>query len=268
MTGRGQQRRQRHLQRLRRAVQASLVVWACSAGLGVGPAAAAILLDDFEGGFAGLSGTLSSTGTAEPQKPGMQVGMRIDMAGQGGCDNLTGDSSALCGADTRKFAGPDGTRLTYTVDFGEIAGILFDLAAFSDQDPFDHYDGENPNTWGDYVRISSWVGGAEALLAEFTGLHASERASGHGQHLVSTDNGALLGPGVVAGASFTTVSLYGLKGGVGALGDLIFEIRSTGSAEQIGIDNVRLVPASLPGTLTIALLGVAALGAARRMQRG
>lgn len=260
-------RRRRALRGLHMSVLAGLV--AGSSLLSSGDTAdAAILLDDFESGFGGMTGALTTSEPAPAQRPGMQAGMRVSPAGHGACDHLTGTSRALCGADTRKWAGSAGTILSYAVDFPRISAILFDLAAFSDDDPFDHYDGENPNTWGDYVRVSSWVSGAETLLAEFTGLQASERASGHGHHLVSTDNGALLGPGIVADASFDTVSLYGLKGRFGAAGDLIFEIRSTGSAEQIGIDNVRLVPASLPGTLTIALLGVAALGAARRMQRG
>ena len=256
------------MRRLMRLARAGLVVSAGAVGLGAGPVAAAILLDDFEGGFVAMSGDLAGTGPAEEQKPGMQAGMRIDLAGQGACDHFTGASAALCGADTRKFAGPGGAQLSYTVDFGAISGLLFDLAAFSDADPFDRHDeAQGDNDFGDYLRVSALVGGSRTLLAEFTGQWKADRTPETKYGLVSTGSGALLGPGMVTGAAFETVKIHGLKGRFDGEGLLAFEIRSTGSAEQIGLDNVRLAPAPLPGALAAALLGLTALGAMKRAQR-
>jgi hypothetical protein len=251
-----------------RLARAGLVVSAGAMGLGAGPVAAAILLDDFEGGFVAMAGDLAGTGPAEAQRPGMQAGMRIDLAGQGACDHFTGASAALCGADTRKFAGQDGARLTYRVDFGAISGLLFDLAAFSDADAFDRHDeAQGDNDFGDYLRVSALIGGARTLLAEFTGQWRADRTPETKFSLVSTDAGALLGAGRVTRSAFETVALRGLKRRFDGTGKFAFEIRSTGSAEQIGLDNVRVAPAPLPGALAAALLGLTALGAMKRAQR-
>ncbi|RYH09227.1 PEP-CTERM sorting domain-containing protein [Tropicimonas sp. IMCC6043] len=261
--------RQRRSSWIRTCAVASVVFCSGAAAFGTRAEATTILLDDFDSGFDAMTGVLSDTGsTAEAPKPGTQSGMRIDMAGVGGCDHLIGSSQALCGADTLKWAGPNGASLRYAVDFDVISGILFDIAAFSDSDPFDRYDGENSDLWGDYFRVFSLVGGSRTLLAEFTGVSMAERTPETAYFLISTDAGESLGAGVVADARFDTVALNWLDGRFGGWGEIEFQIRSTGSAEQIGIDNVRLSSVPLPGTLSLALLSLGALGLARRKQRG
>lgn len=263
------------MQPFRQTLAAGLV-----AGLafGAGSAQAALMLDDFESGVAGINGTLTGTGAALP--PGSPLppsanetglGLGIAPAGTGVCDHLTGSSSALCGADTLQWAGQGGAQLSYDVDFTAFSAVLFDLAAFSDDDPFDHYDDERPALWGDFFRVSALVDGITTLLAEFTGIRTAERETSDNEFtLVSTDGGTALGAGVVAGKAFNTVQL-GIKGQFGGAGQLVFDIRSSGSAEQIGLDEIRLatspVPVPLPGALALALMGLGYLGAVRRLRR-
>lgn len=245
-----------------------VALWAGMVGLGLSTATAAILLDDFEGGFDAMVGRLTPTGPVEATpKPGQRLGMRIDRAGTGGCDHLNGASEALCGADTRKWAGDAGVVLRYEVDFGAISAILFDLAAFSDSDPFDNHTGADSDRWGDFLRVGTWIDGIWTLLAEFTGVPTAERTPETAFHLVSTGAGTALGAGWVSGARFETVALTGLEGRFAGRGELAFEIRSTGSAEQIGLDNIRLAAVPLSGALSFGLLGLAALGALGRARR-
>ena len=249
---------------LRQFLHVSLFLCAGIFGLVRGAEGSTIILDDFEGGFDAMTGGLSGTSPVNvTPKRGMRSGMRIDVAGQRGCDNLIGDSFALCGADTLKWGGTAGTVLSYAVDFGAIARILFDIAAFSDSDPFDPYSGDNSNLWGDYVRVSGVTGGTRTLLAEFTGFSRPERTKENAHFLVSTDAGAGLGAGVVADATFDRVVLR-LGGLLDGWGRIDFEIRTTGSAEQVGLDNIRLAPVPLPGALSLTLVGLGALGAFRR----
>lgn len=229
---------------------------------------ATVLLDDFENGFNGMNGQLVATGPvlAVP-KPGTLLGMRIDQAGLGGCDHLIGDSQALCGADTKKWAGQDGAVLRYDADFSRISTLLFDIAAFSVSDPFDYYGDGDGDTFGDYLRISSLVGGTKSLLAEFTGVPKSDRTPETSYGLVSTDAGALIGKGVSVGANFNTIRLFGLSEHLSGLGSLVFEIRSTGSSEQIGLDNVRFSEVPLPGSIYLSMLGLATFATSARMRR-
>lgn len=215
-----------------------------------GPAGAAILIDDFETGGSPVAG------------------MSVAQAGEGACDHLTGGSRALCGADTAKWAGPAGALLSYAVSWDGIAAVLFDLAARSDSDPFDHHVEEQRDDWGDYVRVTGVANGVPTLLAEFTGLMSGDRPSPWENNLVSTANGAALGPGIVADGTFGTVrlDLFGLP--LSGAGWLHFAIRSTGSAEQIGLDEIRLAPAPLPGGFAALALGLGLLAAARARQRG
>jgi hypothetical protein len=268
MTGRfdmASEGRLRQGQRKRLYLAAGLMV--CLLHFLAGPASAATLLDDFESGFPGLQGELRATGPVEATpRPGMVHGMRIAQAGEGACNNLIGDSRALCGADTKKWAGFDGAELRYTVDFGWFATLAFDLAAWSVRDPFDPWNGERSDEWGDYVRVQAWTGGRSTLLAEFTGGTDPKLRQG----LVSTDAGALLGAGTVIDAQFRTILLGGLHRLFSGPGELVFQFRSTGSAEQMGLDNVRLLPPApvpLPASLPLALLGLAMLGALGRMRR-
>ena len=255
-------------QRLRLYLMAGVMI--CLIHLAAGAASAATVLDDFEGGFDAMQGDLVATGAAAAEpKPGMLHGMRIAEAGTGGCGNFIGDSRALCGADTKKWAGFDGAELRYSVDFGWFATLAFDIAAWSVRDPFDPWDGDRPDEWGDYIRVQAQAGGTAALLAEFTGT----RAPGLEQGLVSTGAGLLLGAGTVVDASFQTILLSGLDGLFAGPGKLVFQIRTTGSAEQVGLDNIRLLPppppapVPLPASLPLALLGLATLGGLRRLQR-
>lgn len=234
-------------------------------GLAAGTTEAATLLDDFESDFAGMTGTLTeSVPVAIEQRPNQVAGMRIATAGTGACSNMIGSSKALCGADTLKWAGFDGAILRYGVTFGGFAALAFDLGAWSIRDPFDPYDGDKPDEWGDYVRVQAEVGGITTLLAEFTGT----REDGLQQGLVSTSAGQLLGAGVVVDAHLRTFTLSGLHKMFEGSGALVFQFRTTGSAEQIGIDNIRLLPVPLPGTLPLLLLGLGAMGAARVLRRG
>lgn len=227
-------------------------------------AATATVLDDFEGTIDEITGVLSPSGPVSvDQRPGMRAGMRIAPAGQGACSNLTGASRALCGADTLQFAGFDGARLSYDVTYGPIGAVLFDLAAWSNSDPFDPYYGDRPDEWGDYIRVQAFAGGAWTLLAEFTGT----REPGLQQGLVSTGAGLLLDTGVVLDANFRTIALIGMQTHFFGPGQLLFEFRSTGSAEQFGIDNIRLLPVPLPGAVSLLLLGLGALGALRLGRR-
>jgi hypothetical protein len=234
------------------------------AGAGAAPAATVTPLDDFEGGLAGLNGTLATTGpvTAEP-RPNTLAGMRISHADAGACDNLIGTSRALCGADTLKWAGFDGARLSCDLVYGDCARVAFDLAAWSVRDPFDPADGDRPDEWGDHVRVQVFAEGAWWLLAEFTG----SRVAGLEQGLVSTGRGVALGAGQVVDAQFRTLRLAGPLADFRGAGTPRFDVRTTGSAEQIGIDNIRLLPIPLPASLPLALLGVAALGMLRGRQR-
>ncbi len=258
----------RHLRPSRAMAQAVVVSCLLVGGNVNGASAATIVLDDFENGFAGMAGQLQATGLpAAAPKPGTQLGMRINLAGQGGCDHFVGDSNALCGADTKKWAGNDGVILRYDVNFSLMSSVLFDLAAFSDNDPFDKHDGENSNIWGDYLRVSSMIGRAKTLLAEFTGVPQSERTPETAFGLVSTNEGALLGGGSVTGASFETVRLEGVQGHLQGKGALLFEIRSTGSSEQIGLDNIRFAEVPLPASLSFSLIGLAVLVSSFRKHR-
>jgi hypothetical protein len=235
-----------------------------AAALTAGPVGAVTLLDDFESGFAGMTGTLSASGpVAVLPRPNTQAGMRISTVGEGACNALVGNSRALCGADTLQWAGFDGALLSYDLTFGSFARIAFDLAAWSERDPFDPIRGDRPDEWGDYVRVRVFAEGAWWLLAEFTGT----RLRGFEQGLMSSDAGLLLGAGQAVGAEFRTFRLSGLLADFTGTGQLVFEIRSTGSAEQIGLDNLRLLPIPLPASLPLALLGVAALGMVRGRQR-
>lgn len=228
--------------------------------LGVSASQAAVFLDDFEGGFAGMSGRLDKSGEpASPQRPGMQAGMRIGTVGGAACSSLALTSKALCGADTLQFAGFGGTWLTYSVDFRKFGAVLFDLAAWSDRDPFDPYNGSNADIWGDFIRVLGRVDGAWTLLAEFTGT----REEGLTHTLVSTDSGQLLSGGMALSAEFQTIRLQGINELFAGPGELRFDFRTTGSAEQVGIDNIRLMPIPLPGALPLLLLGLAALGGLR-----
>ncbi len=225
---------------------------------------AAVLLDDFESGFDGMTGQLSKSGPVDvDQRPGMQAGMRIATVGEGACNNLVGTSKALCGADTLQFAGFDGTWLTYSVDFPRFAAVLFDVAAWSHRDPFDPWNGTNADIWGDFIRVQARLDDSWTLLAEFTGT----REDGLQQTLVSTDAGLLLDGGLALAAEFTTIRLSGINDLFPGMGELRFEFRTTGSAEQVGIDNIRLAPIPLPGALGTLLLGLAALGALRLGRR-
>lgn len=260
----------------RRRLYLAAGLMGCLLHLMSGAAGAATLLDDFESGLAGLTGTLSNTGPAEAPRPNTQSGMRVSPVGAGACNNLIGESLALCGADTKKWAGFDGARLSYAVDFDRVGALLFDLAAWSVRDPFDPWNGERPDEWGDYVRVQAVSGGGSTLLAEFTGT----MVPGMRQGLVSTDAGLLLGAGMVIDAYFRTVFLDGLNRLFTGTGELVFQFRSTGSAEQMGIDNIRLLPppppplaavpapVPLPASLPLALLGLGLLAGLGRLKRG
>ena len=146
--------------------------------------------------------------------------------------------------------------LRYNVSFSGLKGIRFDLAAHSDKDPFDLYSDDNASEWGDYLRVSSLIGGVRTLLAEFTGVATTERTAETAFALFSTDAGSGLGKGIIADKTFDTVHIAGLGPEHKGYGELLFEIKSTGSAEQIGIDNIRLVPVPLPSSFYLTMFSV------------
>lgn len=247
--------------------QVAALVSVVAMSFGTSASGATVILDDFESGFSGMQGQLSATGQGGmPPKPDTQFGMRIDSAVQGGCDHLIGSSQALCGSDTKKWAGHDGTVLRYEVDFGTGSGVVFDIAAFSDNDPFDHHSGSDSDVWGDYLRVSSLISGTKTLLAEFTGVMQSERTPDTAFGLASTDAGSMLGKGVFVDATFSTISLFGATEPLKGKGALLFEIRSTGSSEQIGLDNIQIAEVPLPNSLSLSLFGLTGFAAAGKVR--
>lgn len=230
--------------------------------------AATIVLDDFEAGFGGMNSQINFTGEGAPNpKPGRVAGLGISEVGAGVCDHLSGSSNALCGADTFKWGGSGGAFLSYAINFSTVNSILFDFAAFSDSDPFDHYNGENSNTWGDYLRVTSLINGTRSLIAEFTGVMTKDRTPETAYHLMSTDGGFALGSGLLIDGTFDTVNLSGIAGNLQGQGELMFEIRTTGGSEQVGIDNIRLSTVPLPGALSYSLAGLAAFGLTQQLRR-
>lgn len=221
------------------------VVWAMILASAAVPAGAAIVLDDFENGVSPVAG------------------MSADLVGTRLCDHLVGEGRALCGADTRKWSGPEGAVWSYALDFGRTRTVLFDVAAQSDKDPFDTPRARNgEDIWGDYLRVRAVFGAVEHLLAEFTRGPGDLRFN-----MVSTAAGEVLGAGVLAGQRFSTVALDVFERFNGQ-GLLQFELHTTSWHEQAGVDNIRVVPAPLPASVLMMALALGGLGAARRLRRG